>query len=163
MKPRRPPKPRPKTRAEVLAREQEVWNELIQTWQGLPVEALLQPGACGPGWSVKDVLNHVAAWQEAALRVVPQLLKKQPATLGASVDKFNAIQHAADAAQSLPATQRRLNKTRRELRALIATLPEKRLLDWDDRVGSWIKNSTYAHYGEHIYELTQFRAQWLGQ
>ena len=91
-KPRRPPKPRPQTRVGLIAREKEVWNELAETWCKLPPEALVEPGACGPEWSVKDVMNHIAAWQEAALRAVPELLKGRKATLGASTDKFNALQ-----------------------------------------------------------------------
>ena len=161
MKPRRPPKPRPKTRPELLAREQEVWAELAAAWRGLPDSALTAPGACGPEWSVKDVLNHIAAWQEAGLRVIPQLLKGRPATLGASVDKFNAAQRATDRDKSLVYTRRRLSRSRRKLLAVVERLPARRLLDVDDRVGWWIKFTTYAHYGEHIYELTEFRRRWL--
>jgi hypothetical protein len=157
LKPRRPPKPRPNTRAELLARERETWNELAAAWRGLPDPALALPGACGPGWSVKDVMNHVAAWQEAALRIIPELLQGRRATLGHGTSTFNALSKEADQDRSLAATRRRLNKSRRDLRALVARVPEKRLLDVDDRVGWWVKFTTYAHYGEHIYELTQFR------
>ena len=157
MKPRRPPKPRPKTRAELLAREKEDWNELISTWQNLPEAALTMPGACGSGWSVKDVMNHVAAWQEAALRLIPELLKGKKATLGHGTTTFNALQWEGDKDKSLAATQRRLNKSRREVLALIQKIPEKVLVAPETRVNWWIKYTTYAHYGEHIYELTQFR------
>jgi hypothetical protein len=160
-KPRRPPKPRPQTRKELLAREKETWDEMAETWRQLPDEALIQPGACGPAWSVKDVINHVAAWQEAALRVIPELLEGRKATLGHGTDTFNALQQAADRDKTLAASKRRLNKSRRDLLALIAALPEKRSLDLDDRIGWWIKFTTYAHYSEHIYELTEFRKKWV--
>jgi hypothetical protein len=163
LKPRRPPKPRPKTRAELLARERETWKELADTWCRLAGPAFDLPGACGPGWSVKDVMNHVAAWQEAALRVIPELLKGRRATLGHGTGTFNALSHEADRQRSLQDTRRRLNRSRRELLRLIARVPEKRLLDADDRVGWWVKFTTYAHYGEHIYELTQFREKILSK
>jgi hypothetical protein len=156
-KPRRHPRPRPKTRTELLAREHEVWNELAATWSRLPDDSLTRPGACGPGWSVKDVMNHIAAWQEAARRVIPHLLKGKRATLGHGTDTFNARQHEADKDAPLVTTKRRLNKARRDLLTLVARLPEKRLLDLNDRIGWWIKYATYGHYGEHIYELTEFR------
>lgn len=161
-KPRRPPRPRPKSRAEFLAREKEVWDEMAAAWCRLPDEALSIPGACGPEWSVKDVMNHVAAWLEAAQQVIPQLMKGQRAAAGHSVDKFNALHHAEDKDRTLAASKRRLNRARRELLALIAKVPDRKLLDVDGRIGWWIKFSTYAHYGEHIYELSQFRRKITG-
>ncbi len=160
-KPRRPPKPRPKTRAELLAREKEVWGELAATWCKLPDAALTQPGACGPGWSVKDVINHVAAWQEAALRVIPPLLAGQRATLGASTGRFNAEQQAADRGRTLLASKRRLNKARRDLLALLDQVPDPLLLDQSTRVNWWVRYTLHAHYGEHIWELEQFRKKAL--
>jgi hypothetical protein len=158
---RRRPRPRPKTRAELLQREKETWDELAATWCKLPDAALTQPGACGPGWSVKDVLNHIAAWQEAALRILPQLLAGQRATLGASTDRFNAQQQAADRDRSLRASKRRLNQSRRELLALLDTIPDPLLLDQSTRVNWWVRYTLHAHYGEHIWELQQFRQRLL--
>jgi hypothetical protein len=143
----------------LIAREAEVWNEMAATWRGLPEKALTQPGACGPQWSVKDVMNHIAAWLEAALRVIPELRKGVKATAGHGTDRFNAIHHAEDRDRPLAATRRRLNRARREVLALIEELPEKELLDVDGRIGWWIKFSTYAHYGEHIYELSEHRGK----
>jgi hypothetical protein len=162
-KPRRPPRPRPKSRAEVLAREGEVWRELADTWRGLPDSALAQPGACGPQWSVKDVMNHLAAWLEAALRVIPELQKGARATAGHGTDRFNALHYHADKDRSLAATRRRLNAARRGVLTLIETLPEVELLDVEGRIGWWIKYATYGHYGEHIYELTEFRRRLAGK
>jgi len=72
-KPRHSPRPRPKTLAEFFAREKEVWGELAATWRGLPEEALTRPGACGPEWSVKDVMNHIAAWLQVTLRLILEI------------------------------------------------------------------------------------------
>lgn len=162
-KPRRPPRPRPKTRAELLAREKEVWDELAATWCKLPDAALEQPGACGPGWSVKDVMNHIAAWQEAALRIIPRLVAGQPATLGAGTERFNAEQQAADRQRTLRATKRRLNQARRDLLALLDTVPDDVLLDQSTRVNWWVRYTLHAHYGEHIWELDQFRQRILSE
>ncbi|MCC7196467.1 MAG: maleylpyruvate isomerase N-terminal domain-containing protein [Gemmatimonadaceae bacterium] len=158
-KPRRAPRPRPKSRAELTAREAEAWAELTAAWRGLPDVALQQPGACGPDWSVKDVMNHIAAWLEAAMRVIPELRRGRPATAGHSVDRFNALRHAEDQDRSLAATRRRLNVARRQVLALCDALPEKQILDYEGRIGWWIKYSTYGHYSEHLYELTEFRAR----
>lgn len=153
-----PRKPRPKTRPELLEREEQVWGEMVATWQGLPDDALSKTGACGPTWSIKDVMNHTAAWQEAALRIIPQLMAGQKAAAGHSTDKFNAIHHENDRNLSLSETIDRFNDTRTKLLELIETLPDELILDPNCRVGWWIKYSTYGHYSSHIHDLTVFRA-----
>ena len=156
---RRSPRPRPKTRAELLAREAADWAELTGTYRGLPEAALLVPGASGPAWSVKAVLNHIAAWQEAALRIIPEYLAGRRATLGHGTDRFNAEQHAADAGRSLAATRRRVNASRRALLALLDQVPDAALLDPAGRINWWVRYTTYSHYGEHIGNLAAFAAQ----
>ncbi len=157
--PRRSPRPRPKTRAELLAREAADWAELTAAWRGLPETALTQPGASGPAWSVKDVMNHIAAWQAAALRIIPAYLAGRRATLGHSTDRFNADQQAAGQTRSLAATRRRLNAGRRALLALLADIPDAALLDPAGRINWWVRYTTYSHYGEHIHNLTAFAAR----
>jgi hypothetical protein len=156
-KPRRLPRPRPKTLAEFFAREEEAWEELTATWRGLPDKALIQPGACGPEWSMKDVMNHVAAWLEATSRMISEWKQGRKAALGHGIEKFNALEHATSKDRSLAVTRRRLNRARREVLALIATLPEADVLTLEDRIGWWIKYNTYGHYSQHIYELMEFR------
>ena len=149
----------PTSRAEFIAREKEAWKQLTTTWRSLPDDALMLPGACGRRWSVKDVMNHVAAWQEAALRVIGDLLEGRWGRLGHSTDKFNALQYASDQNRSLSASRRRLNRARRSLLTLLAAVPEDRLLNVFGRqqIGWWAKFSTYGHYSEHIQALTEFR------
>jgi hypothetical protein len=156
-----PPRPRPKTRAEFDARQQEVWTELTATWRGLPEAALLKPGVVGAQWSVKDVMNHLAAWHEVMLRALKAFAQGRKATAGHSVDKFNALHAAADKARSLAASRRRLNRTRRELLAFIATLPDDEVLNPSGRIGSWVKNNTYGHYTSHLIDLREYRSRQL--
>jgi hypothetical protein len=153
---RRKPRPRPKTRAELLAREKADWDELAGAWCKLPDSALLEPGACGPGWSVKDVMNHVAAWQEAALRIIPEYLAGRRATLGASTDKFNALQQAADRDRTLLASKRRLNRSRRALLKLLEEVPDDVLVDPVGRINWWVRYTLYSHYSEHISALIEY-------
>jgi hypothetical protein len=160
-KSRYPPRPRPKTRAEFDARQEAIWRQLTATWRGLPEAALVRPGVVGGEWSVKDVMNHLSAWHDAALRVLTALAQGGSATAGHSVDKFNALHAAADKTRSLAATRRRLSRTRRELLAFIATLPDEAVLDPASRIGSWVKNNTYGHYTSHLLDLREYRQRQL--
>ena len=158
---RYPPRPRPKTRAEFDARQETVWAEISATWRGLPAAALVQPGAVGAEWSVKDVMNHLAAWHEVTLTALQAMAQGQPAGAGHSVDKFNALHTAADKDRLLAATRRRLHRSRRALLAYIATLPDAQVLNLDTRIGQWVKNNTYGHYTSHILDLRDFRSRYL--
>jgi hypothetical protein len=157
---RKPRRPKPTTRAEFLALEQQAWDELTATWRSLPDEALIRPGACGSEWSVKDVMNHIAAWQEATLEALPVLLKGDRLPAGQySIQKFNARHYAADQDRSLTASQRRLNRSRRKLLAFLASVPETPLLDLKGRVGTWVKYGTYGHYDEHLGNLQNYQGK----
>ena len=93
---KKPRRSKPTTRAEFAALERLSWGELKQTWHALPDEALVRPGACGR-WNIKDVMNHVAAWQEATLHVLPDLLQGLKLPAGQySIEKFNQRHHAED-------------------------------------------------------------------
>jgi len=160
-KKRYPPRPRPKTRAEFDTRQQNVWKELTATWRGLPEAALVKPGAVGPEWSVKDVMNHLASWHEVTVQALKAMAQGRPAGAGHSVDKFNALHAAADKNRSLAASRRRLNRSRRELLRFVATLPNAEVLNLEGRIGSWVKNNTYGHYTSHLIDLQEYRDRQL--
>jgi hypothetical protein len=155
---RKPRRLKPTTRVEFLALERQAWEELTATWRGLPDGALVRPGACGSEWSVKDVMNHIAAWQEATLEALPVLLKGDKLPAGQySIQKFNALHYAADQDRSLTASQRRLSRSRHKLLAFLASVPETQLLDLKSRVGVWVKYATFGHYDEHLRDLQNYQ------
>lgn len=157
--PRRLPENTLHTRAEFLAREQAAWRALTETWAGLSDELLLTPGACGDLWSVKDLMNHIAAWQEAAIRVIGDLLAGRWGRLGANTDSFNKGQYELNRNRSLPESRERLELGRRALLDLLTPLTDEQLLNEYGRqqIGWWAKWTTYAHYEEHLADLTAFR------
>ncbi len=87
-----------------------------------------------------------------------ELAAGRKAAAGHSVEKFNALHAAADKNRSLAASRRRLNRSRRELLAFIATLPDAEVLNLEGRIGSWVKNNTYGHYTSHLIDLREYRA-----
>jgi hypothetical protein len=154
----RPPRrPEPATLNEFFALEQAAWNALSATWRGLPHAALEAPGACGPGWSVKDVMNHLAAWMLATRAVLPDLLAQRPLPKGRYHPKvFNAHHYTADRARSLAASRRRLYRARRAFLHYVSTLPASTVLNARARPGRWVKFALHGHYAEHMRELSAF-------
>ena len=155
------PRGRPKvqSREEFVRREQAAWKAFTSAWRDLPQEALLQPGACGEAWSIKDVINHTAVWQEAAIEKIQDLLAGRYARLGAGTDRFNAMQHELDRDRPLDESLARLTKSRRKLLKLLTTVGDEQLLNEFGRqqIGWWAKCNTYAHYESHLRGLMEYR------
>jgi len=157
--PRRMPENTLRSREEFFARERAAWDDFIQSWSDLPDSALAEPGASGAEWSVKDVLNHIAAWQEAAARCIGDLLAGRWARLGMNTEAFNAAQFARDRERPLGESRARLMEARDRLLELLAPLTDEQLLDEYGRqqIGWWAKWNTYAHYEPHTAAIREFR------
>jgi hypothetical protein len=152
-----PKKTDPKTAAGFFAREAADWKSLAGLWAGLPERDLIRPGACGE-WSIKDVWNHIASWQAAAREVIPIRLSGGAPPKGVfTVGKFNPAQYARCRKLPLASSKRRLQRNRKLLLELLKRVPKRQLLEPKQRVGSWAKFCTYAHYEEHFRTLDRFR------
>ena len=74
--------------------------------------AMLEQGVV-PGWSVKDLLAHVATWEEEAVQALQLIVQgKRPPRYG-GVDGFNARRHELHASLSLPEARDRLRESHR--------------------------------------------------
>jgi hypothetical protein len=155
----KPRRAKPATRKEFSTLEETCWRELTAAWRGMGAKAQAKPGACGP-WSIKDVMNHIAAWQEATVKIMPILLRKGKVPAGEFGFKtFNAKHYWEDRSRSLTSSRDRMNKSRKKLLASLKSVPEKRLIESKSPVGQWAKYSTYAHYDEHLFNVRDFRAR----
>jgi hypothetical protein len=155
---KKPRRTKPATRKEFSALEETCWKELTGAWRGMSAKAMVKPGACG-AWSIKDVVNHIAAWQEATIKIMPILLRRGKLPAGEfGLKTFNAKHYWEDRSRALTASRDRLNKSRKKLLASLRRVPEKRLIDVKSQVGLWAKYSTYEHYDEHLFNVRDFRA-----
>jgi hypothetical protein len=100
----------------------------------LQISAFFQPGACGPEWTIKDTMNHILVWQEAALRILPMLARGEKAALGMGTERFNGQEYLRHKDVSLDETLRNLIATLRKLLDLVATLPESQMLTEPGRI-----------------------------
>lgn len=122
------------------------------------------------GWSVKDVLNHIAFWQFfaakqfqlAAAGAVPEDIET---ITGVQLDETNAQVRAAGEEKSLDQVRAEFAQSHVDLLAAFDTIPADETDLWWQR---WPKlytpkrlifYTTYDHYAEHQADL---RA-WLGE
>ena len=129
----------------------------------LPDEALLRPGTQGE-WSIKDVLVHIAAWEEEGAERLRLIARGRADRVHffddmAEADRYNARAVAAARRTSLPAMRRRLARARKQLVAALRALPAGSLRDPSHRypVVAWLPEFAWTHEEGHAREI---RAWW---
>ena len=149
----------PTTREEFFTRERQTWEALCREWDALSEGDLLRPGGAGAEWSIKDLINHIAVWQEAAIHVVQTLQAGKRYQDWMNTDRFNQYHYVKDRDKPLDESRARLDASRGALLALLEKVPDGDLLDAIGRqkVGWWAKWNTYAHYEHHLADLKALR------
>lgn len=151
----------PRTKEDLLARIAQSWEALNGAIGDLTHEQLTTTDGAS-GWSIKDEIYHLAAWQR---RQLAMLRGTSPAAaLGIDEEQFNA--HDTDAINVAVHERGRevmlgdalaaLETAYRELQAEIEISPDDKLFGPaypDDpakgRVVDYIAGNTYEHFDEH--------------
>ncbi|HET9014180.1 MAG TPA: maleylpyruvate isomerase N-terminal domain-containing protein [Thermomicrobiaceae bacterium] len=128
------------------------WQALMGAIDGVPETRQEEPGAAG-GWSVKDVLGHIAFWDADATARVRSLIAGQDARAVEEYEEANQREAARRSAWSLADVRAELDHTHA---ALLASL------DAADAAGvaidpPVIEGATAEHYDEHLPDLVAFR------
>jgi len=132
----------------------------------LPEEAVLRPRTQG-AWSVRDVLAHIAAWEEEGTRRLELIARGRGDRIRfydtmAEVDRFNARAVAAARRTPLPALLRRLDRARARLVRALRGLPPRALADPAHELPAviWLREFAWTHERAHRVEI---RAWWRRQ
>ncbi len=134
---------------------------------GMPEGELLRPRTQGR-WSVKDVLAHIAAWEEEALRRFALIARGRGDRIlfydadPRAVDRFNARAVAATRSVTLGGVLRRLTRVRHRLIERLRKLPAASLRDPAHRypVTAWLPEFAWTHERQH---LRRMRGWWKGR
>ena len=137
--------------------------------EGLPDEALLQPGVVGE-WSIRDLLVHLTLW-EAELVTVLYYVKqgrKPPAGVIASedMDAKNARWHAENKDRPLDVARADFTAVREQTLRRVRSLTQADLERADKQpwlqatpLMAWIASDTFEHEAEHIQQIREWRAR----
>jgi len=147
-------------REDLLEQMEQARSELRASYQGLPDEQMTRLGAVGE-WSVKDVLSHVASWDEVLLPDLARLARGDTPAL-ASIDLETASFDSANAAimsqrRDLPLDQvlRELDTDRADVTAAVGRLPDSALAE--GQFGRLLIQITAAHDREHAAGIFEWR------
>ncbi|MCH7812342.1 MAG: ClbS/DfsB family four-helix bundle protein [Chloroflexi bacterium] len=157
----------PRDKADLLGRIERARASLDDVIGGLDEAQLVASGPDG-GWSVKDHLAHLAAWEvgiAALLQHRPRYAAMQldeKAYLITDEDGLNAIIYQQNQGRSFGAVRAAFGEAQRELLAALGGLNDADLLktyshyqrdeageDSGAPIVGWIAGNTYEHYDEH--------------
>jgi uncharacterized protein (TIGR03083 family) len=166
---------RPTTKAELMAQIEASWATLQEAVAGVDPTRMATPGP--DGWSVKDQLAHIAAWERSVIALLTG--KSRAAAIGmdeaayaaSDVDQMNARIVAQTADATYPEVLAQSQATHNELIGILDRLswdevnkPYKHFQPGcqeafgDDPALNWVLGNTTEHYPEHRDYLTRTAA-----
>jgi uncharacterized protein (TIGR03083 family) len=135
--------------SDILQRVESSWQQLQGVLEGIPDERMSEPGVTGD-WSVKDVLAHIAYWEDSLTRKIERRKSGAPSPdAGLDVDAINAREQAARAGWSLEQARAELDASHARVLAALASVPD---IDPDE-----VDDDTWEHYAEHADAIRAWR------
>jgi len=134
----------------------------------MPEEELVRRPVIGD-WSVKDVLGHLASWEEELIGWIERFARGEaPPGLGMSVDDWNAQQARKKWDWTLAEVMEDLLATRRRLLDLVNSLPDDVFLRPapPPATGAYIPrllNVLADHDRKHWDDLMAYKERWLAR
>jgi uncharacterized damage-inducible protein DinB len=136
----------------------------------MSVEGLSQTGwtmdEVLPGWTAKDVLAHIAAWETRVAKHLPDLLADNGMHIvGAEADAFNVEQIALRQDRTPRELLQELADSRRSILEALANandddLVKPRAVLWGQiTIERWALQEIYEHDGKHAAQLRAWRAE----
>jgi hypothetical protein len=140
-------------REDLLRAEDEAWRRVEHAVEGLGDEQLERPGLGVDGWSIKDLLWHLARWQEETARILTEGTwdVDRGSTEPEWVDRLNAEALAAGRRIALDGVRSGGRERRARMRSAFAALEEPPTAAWE-----WFEESGALHYAEHADDLVRW-------
>jgi hypothetical protein len=136
---------------ELLQAEEEGWKEIHALIDSLPPNQVETPGYFPEGWSVKDLVGHLASWlAEAGValeRINGGTYREGELDIDAKNDEFMEALRPLTSAQIHGMAESARARMRRSLLALSDESPDAA---W------WIDKAGVAHYRDHLPRLREW-------
>lgn len=156
------------SKAELLAAIREERAALEESVEALDEGQMLDPVFEG-GWSVKDTLAHITAWEQLMIGWVEKSLRgevpERPVTGDDWVDRLNARLYEENRDKPLDEVQEAFAASYQDALALVERLEEDDLFDperfpWRDGSPLWqmVAANTNWHYKDHREAIADIAA-----
>jgi hypothetical protein len=140
-------------RAEAVAREAAAWEAFRASLDRVPRERWEEPGVL-PGWTVKDLLWHVAGWLHTCAEDLEAMAAGrfvEEETTDDDTDARNAELAAESRDLSVDDVWAGVLEARELVLGRWAELPEVAAFAAEE-----LASETYEHYEEHVPDLERF-------
>ena len=146
---------------EFLEEARDAWAP-YEALAGLSDDRLAAPVAAAHGWSGRDLMAHLLAWQEIALRAAKELAVNETSETFARTsadwdarggDVVNAEIESTWAGVPMTELRDRFGTQPGELRGYLTVVPEARWLKHAKNLESF-REETIEHYEEHADDLS---------
>ena len=133
----------------LLTDERERWAQLSAVFERVPEDRFEEASLTADGWSPKDLLFHMVAWQDECTAVLERERSGAPAPDGVeSTDVKNARFLQASRAMTTAEVRATVEPARERMIAGFTALDEVTPNAWE-----WFEESGPIHYAEHEREL----------
>jgi hypothetical protein len=140
----------------------------FQTLLAVLGEAQMTRAGVNGGWSIKDVLTHLTAWQRAMMDRLQAAARNEKPTLTVDltdeeIDRLNEQFYQEGKARPLVEVLTDFRTTYLQIVEVVQALPWEDLADahrfaWQNGIPLWryVAGDTYEHYQEHIESIREF-------
>jgi len=123
-----------------------------------------------PGWSIKDMLAHIASWHHRLLAWLDAAVRNQEPTISGpdNVEEMNALNaqfYQENKSRTLDEVLADFLITHQQIMDIVQAMPEEDLMSthrfaWSQGKPLWhlIAGDTYEHYREHIAQIQEWLA-----
>ncbi len=133
------------------------YNKIVRLYRSVPVTALLEPFFMN-GWSVKDVLTHIASWEWRCEGLLHQSHDSNvPLQAHPDIDALNEESYQEHKEWGWEEVDHDFREAHIALIAAIQALPAKRFSD--PAMQQAIAVETWEHYEEHLPQLEDWHQQ----
>ena len=132
----------------LLADERARWSELGEELARFSDEELVRPGVTPDGWSVSDVMFHIAAWAADGATQLERMRAGTWARPDEDVERQNREWFELSRTMDLSEVRTQLEGGRTRMVAALAALPD---VTTDAR--EWFEESGPLHYEAHLRDL----------
>jgi hypothetical protein len=139
------------TKRELLQAEDAGWADLEAMLVGLSPDQMERPGLTKEGWSVKDLLGHLAAWMAEAGHILEQIRVGTYQRRETDVEAMNREFYEANRNVPVGLIRAELSSSRVRMRQEWNALPEVTPI-----AEEWFAESGPLHYGEHVDDLRRW-------
>jgi hypothetical protein len=138
----------------IIEKIESSYNSIIRLYRSVPVSAVIEPGLPN-GWSVKDTLAHIAAWEWRCASLLDASHDTDaPLDAEPDVEALNLEIYQERKDWSWEDVEHDFRGAHRGLLEAIRQLPAERLNY--DFVQQSIATETWEHYAEHLPDLERW-------